>query len=151
MTAVVRHLRSARRGRAPETWWPWAPGLLVVAAVLAAAVAQGAAWLEPHPPTVPAIVLENPGGRSVTVAVRAADDGDASTLALGQVPAGGSAVFHEVLDLGEDWMLMLSYGPVSAGELRVGRRDLEQGWAVPEAVTTHFDQQARPPRTSPGS
>jgi hypothetical protein len=47
-------------------------------------------------------------------------------------------------------MVMLSYGPVSAGEVRVGRDDLADGWAVPEAVTAHFDRRAHEPTGAPG-
>jgi hypothetical protein len=138
MTAVMRHLRSAQRGWPSRPWWPWALALVVAAAALA----LGATRVDPGPRTVPAVVIENPGGRSVTVVVRSAAERDAGTLALGQVPARRTATFHEVLDLGDEWMVMLSYGPVSAGELRVARHELERGWSVPEAIATHFD---RPP------
>lgn len=149
MTAVMRHLRSAHRIWPPQAWWPRAVALVAVAAALG----LGAAWVEPTPATIPAVVVDNPGGRSVTAVVRAADRRDAATLALGQVPAEGRAVFHDVLDLGDEWMVMLSYGPVSAGELRVERGDLEAGWAVPEAVATHFERRAQAATTpvSPGS
>jgi hypothetical protein len=145
MTAVMRHLRSAHRAWPPQAWWPRALALVA----LAVAVALGAAWVEPTPATVPAVVVDNPGGRSVNVVVRAADRRDAPTLALGQVGAGGRGVFHDVLDLGDEWMVMLSYGPVSAGELRVDRGELEAGWAVPDAVATHFDRRAEAATTPP--
>lgn len=136
MTAVMRHLRTGRRGWPPTAWWPRAAAVAAGAAL----VALTSAWFDAAPSTVPAVVVDNPGGRNVTIAVRSADD--ASTLVLGQVPAGGRAVFHEVLDQGDDWMVMLGYGSVSAGEVRVDREQLEAGWTVPEAVTRHFDRGA---------
>ena len=112
----------------------WArPVAATVAGLLLSAVAL---TVPASPPTVPALSFENPGRRDVAVSLRGVDD--QVVLSLGQVPAEGRAVFHEVLDLGPEVMVVLRYGGVSAGEVRVLRDDLERGWPVPDAVTTHF-------------
>ncbi|MPY92972.1 MAG: hypothetical protein GEV08_07860 [Acidimicrobiia bacterium] len=133
MIAVMRR----RRPGAPGTGGAGPGGYLAAVLVgLGLLVGLGVA-LAPSPGHLRAVVIENPGERAVSVRLRAVDS--RASLDLGQVPAGGRAVFEEVLDVGPELMVMLRYGGVSAGELRVPRQRLVEGWVVPRAVTEHFD------------
>jgi len=117
---------------------PWAPhsrsakwSRRFTTSVLAAAVLAAAAIALPASPPTLTIIVENPGERAVTV----------------RVPSGGRAVFEDVLDSGPEWMVLLQYGAVSAGELRVSRDELRRGWAIPPAVSDHFS--SRPTGDAP--
>jgi hypothetical protein len=124
-----------RRPATPLARFPTGSGWLAVVATAALLVVL-AVLLPPSPPTLGALSIENTGDRAVVLGVRAVDDG--ATLPLGQVPARGGATFHQVLDLGDELMVVLRYGGVSAGEVRVRRDELVDGWRVPEAISAHF-------------
>ncbi len=124
-----------RRPPAPIVRFPTGTGWLAVVAT-AALLLVLAVLLPPSPPTLGAVSFENTGDQPVVLGVRAVDEG--ATLALGQVPARGGATFHQILDLGDELMVVLRYGGVSAGEVRVRRDELVDGWRIPEAISAHF-------------
>lgn len=114
---------------------PAGPKLAALAAVVATALAAVPLWTAFRPADTVDLTVHNPGRREVHLTVRGPDDD--AVLPVGRVEPDERYRFHEVLDLGDTWVVAFDSAGVPAGELTLTRDELAHAdWTieVPPAV-----------------
>lgn len=99
------------------------------AVAAAALVAWGFGLLVLNPPdVVPTVTVENTSNYNIGVKVSGPDG---AWMGLGTAAKQSTAVIHEVIDQGDEWVFHFSSQGRQAGEFRIDRADLAQAqWRI---------------------